>query len=104
MLTGFYGNSETSKRSLSWDLLKAQKPPAGKGWCAVGDFNEIMAHDEKMGGRIRTEGQMESFIRVLEETGLADLGWNGNKYIWNNGHEGVTFIKERLDRVVANHV
>ncbi|XP_042939464.1 uncharacterized protein LOC122274492 [Carya illinoinensis] len=45
---------------------------------------------------------MEAFRRALEETGLADLGWRGNKYTWNNGHEGVTFIKERLDQVVAN--
>lgn len=40
-----------------------------------------MAQDEKVGGRIRSEGQMESFIRVLEETGLADqVGLGTNIY------------------------
>lgn len=46
---------------------------------------------------------MEAFRWTLEATCLLDLGWTGNKFTWSNGHEGITFIKERLDRVVANH-
>lgn len=45
---------------------------------------------------------MELFRCALENGGLIDLGWMGNKYTWSNGHGDETFIKERLDRGVAS--
>lgn len=102
LLTGFYGNPDASKREKSWDFLKELKPQEGIAWCVVGDFNEIISQDEKVGGRERSEGQMTRFREGLEWAGLYDMGWIGNKFTWSNGHEDHTFIKERLDRGVAN--
>lgn len=68
----------------------------------MGDFNEIISQGEKQGERIRGEMQMDQFRRVLEWGNLTNLGWVGNKFSWCNGHEENSFIKERLDRVVAN--
>lgn len=45
---------------------------------------------------------MEVFQATLEDCRLMDLGYRGQKFTWNNGREGEDFIKERLDRVVAN--
>ncbi|XP_042965938.1 uncharacterized protein LOC122299618 [Carya illinoinensis] len=45
---------------------------------------------------------MRRFREALEEGGLFDLGWKGDKYTWSNKHEDDTFTKERLDRAVAN--
>ncbi|KAF5447235.1 hypothetical protein F2P56_032803 [Juglans regia] len=45
---------------------------------------------------------MEMFREVLEKGNLTDLGWKGEKFTWCNRHEDESFIKERLDRVVAN--
>ena len=70
----------------------------------MGDFNEILTHDEKVGGRPRGDYLMNNFRNALEEGGLSDLGWEGDKYTWSNRHDNETFIKERLDRVVANQV
>ncbi|KAG2719857.1 hypothetical protein I3760_02G010500 [Carya illinoinensis] len=58
-------------------------------WCIVGDFNEILVNDEKLGGRARPERQMELFRE-------------GDKYTWSNLHRDETFTNERLDRAVAN--
>lgn len=102
LLTGFYGNPETSMREEAWQLLGFLKPLASCGWCVIGDFNEILTHDEKWGGRSRPEKQMSRFREVLEEGGLFDLGWRGDKYTWSNKHEDETFTKERLDRAVVN--
>ncbi|XP_018826172.2 uncharacterized protein LOC108995126, partial [Juglans regia] len=45
---------------------------------------------------------MEEFRNALSRGGLSDLGWRGNKYTWSNGHSDGSFVKERLDRAVAN--
>jgi hypothetical protein len=45
---------------------------------------------------------MEAFQTTLDDCRLMDLGYRGKKFTWNNGREGEEFIKERLDRVVAN--
>ena len=45
---------------------------------------------------------MEAFQTTLEDCKLMDLRCRGQKFTWNNGREGKEFIKERLDKVVAN--
>ncbi|KAF5454161.1 hypothetical protein F2P56_023844 [Juglans regia] len=45
---------------------------------------------------------MKNFRNALEEGGLSDLGWKGDKFTWSNRHGDDSFTKERLDRVVAN--
>lgn len=72
------------------------------GWSIIWDFNEILYHVEKVGGRERVENQMALFRRVLEEGNLFDLGWKGAKFTLCNKHEDETFTKERLDQVLAN--
>lgn len=52
-LTGFYGNPETSKRYESWQSLSKIIEYVKAPWCVVGDFNEIIFQDEKVGGRLR---------------------------------------------------
>jgi hypothetical protein len=44
---------------------------------------------------------MQAFQQTLEECNLTDLGFKGSKYMWSNCRGGA-FIKERLDRGVAN--
>ncbi|XP_042964510.1 uncharacterized protein LOC122298707 [Carya illinoinensis] len=102
LLTGFYGEPEVNKREEAWRLLTSLKPEENLGWCVIGDFNEILSQSEKIGGCLRQERLMDSFRGALESGGLFDLGWKGDKYTWSNKHEDNTFIKERLDRVVAN--
>lgn len=46
----------------------------------VGDFNEILVHHEKRGAKHKTERQMARFKEALEEGGLFDLCWKGDKY------------------------
>lgn len=70
--------------------------------CILGNFNEIVTQDEKIGGRSRPRKQMEDFRLALERNGLVDLGWKNQKFTQSNKHTYETFTKERLDRVVAN--
>ena len=46
---------------------------------------------------------MENFKEALEDCGLSDLGFQGDIFTWrNNSHEAEGYIRERLDRAVAN--
>lgn len=43
-------------------------------WVVIGDFNDILFHDEKMRGRPRNENSMFKFRTALKNYGLFDLG------------------------------
>ena len=66
-------------------------------WLALGDFNEILFHHEKEGGRARPQGHIQAFQDALVDYGLADIGYTGDIFTWQRRK-----IKERLDRGVAN--
>ncbi|XP_042944707.1 uncharacterized protein LOC122278595 [Carya illinoinensis] len=102
LLTGYYGEPDGRKRSDSWKFFTLLKPERNIGWGVIGDFNELVSQDEKVGGRQRLENQMKDFREALEDGGLYDMGWRGDKFTWSNKHADETFTKERLDRVVVN--
>lgn len=80
LLTGFYGNPNTVKREASWHLLRMIKPTDNKPWLCMGDYNEILQQNEKVGGDSRKFSQMESFRQVLQQTDLRDMGYRGPKF------------------------
>jgi len=72
-------------------------------WLCSGDFNEILFGCEKEGGPLRAESSMQKFRLALEDCDLHDLGFIGDPFTWRNNHNlAARFIKERLDRAVAN--
>ena len=85
-----------------WDLLRHLTSIDPVPWVCIGDFNEILNLLEKWGGNKRQRGLIEAFQSTLEDCRLLDLGYQGQKFTWNNGRAGNDFVKERLDRVVAN--
>ena len=99
--TSFYGAPETQHRMESWNLLRDLNNRFSVPWLCGGDFNELLKSHEKLGGRLRPYGQMQKFREALDECGLFDLGFVGNKFTWFKTHPdgGVTW--ERLDRAVS---
>ena len=65
--TGFYGSPEVIHRDQSWDLRRMLNDTNNMPWLCAGDFNEILATDEKMGGSLRPLRQIENFKRVLQD-------------------------------------
>jgi hypothetical protein len=46
---------------------------------------------------------MDAFRRALEDANLEDLGFVGDAFTWrNNWHLAQGYVRERLDRAVAN--
>nr|XP_023920446.1 uncharacterized protein LOC112031976 [Quercus suber] len=69
----------------------------------IGDFNELLKSHKKLGGRLRPYGQMQKFREALDECGLFDLGFVGNKFTWYKTYPGGSVVWERLDRAVSTN-
>ena len=100
-LTGFYGHSQAHLRQFSWDLLSYLKDQYHLPWICLGDFNEILSMDEKFGGLVRSQRQMEKFRAVVNYCGFRDLGFLGPAFTWCNMQEGVGRMYLRLDKALA---
>ena len=100
-LTGFYGHSETHKRYESWHLLTFLHNQFQLPWLCLGDCNEILSMNEKFGGAIRSQQQMDGFREIVNYCGFHDLGYCGPDYTWSNMQEGDGRICLRLDSALA---
>ncbi|KAM7276738.1 hypothetical protein ACFE04_018604 [Oxalis oulophora] len=101
--TGFYGNPNTTLRINSWRLLAGLKGMYDLPWLVRGDFNEIVCSSEKMGGRLRPEGQMSSFRSMLDKCGLHEVRAEGPWFTWKSSRHNGVEILEKLDRVVVSN-
>ena len=101
-MTGFYGNSETSKRNESWATMKHLGTTSSLPWLVIGDFNEIMSMLEKEGGSYRPRQQLTNFVETINLYGLHDVGCGGPRFTWIYETRDGRQIRERLDRALAN--
>lgn len=71
-----------------------------KPWILFGDLSEVVTKAEKWGGRSiwRKHLYLEQFIQRMEGF---DLDYSSGCSTWHNNHSNQTFIRERLDCVVA---
>ena len=102
MLTCFYGWSEASQKPKSWALLIHLRLLVDGPWCCVGDFNALLHSSEKQSKYPPPYKQMDDFRNALDVCRLADLGFVGYPFTWDNKRPGLENTKERLDRAVAN--
>ncbi|XP_073353716.1 uncharacterized protein [Aegilops tauschii subsp. strangulata] len=89
-------------RKKSWDAIRYLRAQDDLPWICVGDFNEALFQADQSGGNLRSFNQMEDFRDFLAECGLADLGFSGYQFTWDNKREGDDNIQVRLDRAVCN--
>lgn len=101
--TGIYGEPRLEHKHRTWRLLRDLHRLRDLPWLCTRDFNEILHHHEKKGGVLRSQVYLDNFKQALEDCDLSDLGFIGDVYTWhNNQHNSDDYIKERLDRAIAN--
>ncbi|KAI5008136.1 hypothetical protein ZWY2020_009184 [Hordeum vulgare] len=102
-LTGIYGEPRSEHRENTWKLLRTLHLQEQLPWLCVGDFNEILYNHEKQGGVPRPQRCLDAFRDALNFCNLNDLGFEGDVFTWRNNNFRVDgYIREHLDRVVAN--
>lgn len=100
--TGFYGCPERGRRLESWNLIRNLSMRSELPWCIIGDFNDLMYKEEKIGGNQHPTRLLHGFTDVVNECGLQDLGFIGDKFTWEKSRETPNWIQERLERGLAN--
>jgi hypothetical protein len=101
--TGFYGEPSSDKKEVSWRALRTLNVGMRRPWLCMGDFNEVFMSYEKEGGQPKSQASMDKFREALEDCQLDDLGFSGDMFTWrNNNHTSEHYIRERLDRAVAD--
>lgn len=81
-LIGFYGLLEEEKRGRFWDLMRWLRGNDSTPWLTGGDFNGILHHKEKKGGRSKDDKLINDFRHAVDDCNLVDLGYIGDIYTW----------------------
>ncbi|KAK4708585.1 hypothetical protein R3W88_029510 [Solanum pinnatisectum] len=103
-LSIIYAKNKYSYRKMLWNSLRNVVSTKNGPWLVCGDFNEITNASEKLGGRPINNSKCSSFINYLDDMGMMDLGFTGQKYTWTIKHKNnKTLIMERLDRFLSNN-
>jgi hypothetical protein len=101
--SGIYGYSNHHQKHQTCDIINnLYQTDNHANWLLFGDFNIVLNHAEKLGGRDINISLTNSFQNTLNICSLQDLGYQGDTYTWSNNQETVHHIKERLDRFLAN--
>ncbi|XP_058741515.1 uncharacterized protein LOC131613893 [Vicia villosa] len=100
-LVNVYVACNRADRLLLWESLLSKKRSRGhEEWCVVGDFNEVLRKEERIGegGNQFTRG-MEEFRSFVEQMDLVDINCVGGKFTWfkDNGK-----AMSRLDRFLLS--
>ena len=91
-----------ANREDSWLVLHHLASQFNLPWVCIGDFNEITKVEEKSGGAIRLEKQMQDFRDCQDFCGLKDLGFIGLPFTWCNRHFDGNLIWVRLNRALTS--
>ncbi|XP_074342276.1 uncharacterized protein LOC141679766 [Apium graveolens] len=99
-LTGVYGEPDRLQRHKTWDLLRNLARDANLPWCVIGDINNVMCLEEKVGGDPYPTWLMEGFSAALQDAGLTDLPLTGHQFTWERNRGKIDWMEVRLDRAL----
>lgn len=71
--------------------------------CGGGDFNDILAHEDKQVGIRRAEHSFFPFRNFIYEMGMGEIAFRARRWTWANNRQGEGFIEERLDWFLCLH-
>ena len=71
-------------------------------WIIARDFNEVLADNDKFGGKTINANRSLLFKDCLDSCNMVDLGFSGPRFTWSNRRGVRGLIQERLDRFFVN--
>ena len=84
LFTAVYAPPQFNKRKPFWDYLQNLAVNISLPWLLLGDFNDMISEEEKLGGLPVNRTRMMAFRNCLDNYGLMDLGFHGPRFTWTN--------------------
>ena len=84
LLIAVYALPNFNKRKLFWDYLKNLASSISLLWALLGDFNNMLLDDEKLGGLLVNRTRISAFRNCIDKCGLMDLGFHSPHFTWTN--------------------
>ncbi|KAK7282470.1 hypothetical protein RIF29_11279 [Crotalaria pallida] len=100
--TFLYGFPSAHEKRRTWDLVRLLKGNAEVPWVLMGDFNQILGPEDKVGGAGIDFQGVQVAQTCLQECELHEIPFIGNRFTWCNRQKHPNTIEERLDRACAN--
>lgn len=101
-LTGFYGHPKVTRRRTSWNLIRNLFENSNLPWCILGDFNDILAAEEKKGRVERQNWLISGFRQAIQDVGLVDVPTEGYFFTWFKSLRTDRVVEEKLDGAISN--
>ena len=68
----------------------------------MGDLNAIRNHEDRLGGAVISNADIQPMRNLIDDCELDDLKAKGAFFTWNNKQEKDHLIYSRIDRVLIN--
>ncbi|XP_030507193.2 uncharacterized protein LOC115722193 [Cannabis sativa] len=98
-LTVVYGANDNEGRRLLWADLCGLRTK--ENWLIMGDFNAILAKEERVGHRVCYHPDT-NFIQCVQQCQLEDVKTIGCYFTWSNKQQGRDRICSKIDLILAN--
>ena len=89
-----YASRRYRERCLLWNNLSNVAQAHSLPWIIGGDFNEMLSSDDKFSGRPIIPTRALLFKECLDDYNMADLGFQGPRFIWTNKHDITSLIQD----------
>ncbi|KAK2377607.1 hypothetical protein QL285_078261 [Trifolium repens] len=101
-LTCYYGYPERGRRRQAWDMLRDLRNMSPLPWCIIGDFNDLLSQEDKLGNHPHPNWLCSGFRSAVNDCDLTDIQLEGHRFTWIKSRGSVRVIEERLDRAMVS--
>ncbi|XP_026420439.1 uncharacterized protein LOC113316486 [Papaver somniferum] len=101
LVTCLYGALNDIDKTRQWNHIRLIKTTHTNTLIVIGDLNFILHTDEKEGGNILSQSELDNNNMILHNNLLTSMNYISNLYTWTNRRNGNELIIERLDRILT---
>ncbi|XP_058106921.1 uncharacterized protein LOC131250655 [Magnolia sinica] len=101
-ITFVYARCARILRRALWEELASFSSLVQGPWAVCGDFNATLDNSKRRSRRPADKASSSDFAEAINNAGLLDLGFSGNRFTWSNNQARSSRVWARLDRVLIN--
>ncbi|RYR42019.1 hypothetical protein Ahy_A08g038468 [Arachis hypogaea] len=102
MCNFIYRNPCFGRRKKQWRAITTNNCNEGESQLFIGDFNDILSQEEKIGLHPKPQSQVREFKQFVGMNYLMDLDLKGERFTWFSNPRNRFITRDKIDRALAN--